>query len=353
MAQFDLNQATTTDISVPDFIVNSKALDTDNSDGDTTYYFEDATQKMGYYSEIAEINSGANSLATWSFGKGWTSENPKTVVEFEHFTGRGNDAYGAIMWNIEIMKLIVGDGFAEIVRQNGVIVNMVPISPERVRIISNSGRIKRYEVWNGKDWKTIKIRDMYHTSNKRVGDQIHGTSQIDAVKWVIDARNEALITNRMIEKRGRALGVYYYKSNNEGKIIKAGREIEAANKKGQMLMLPEGTGKIEDFPTKPLAERMEWIRYLENFFYQVFGVPRSLVTSDGTSEVGGIGGHIIFEQIYGKEQLDEEQNTWNQLARKVKWNRPPSLAPQTQENQAANTGTTKIQPAEAEPKLNR
>lgn len=353
MPQYDINKATTTEISVPDFIVKSKSLDVDNADGDTIYYFEEAAQKIGYYSEIAEINSGANSLATWAFGKGWTSENSKTVVELKHFTGRGNDTYATIMWNVEVMKLIVGDGFAEIIRKGNVIVNMIPVSPERVRIISNSGRIKRYEIWNGKSWKKVKVRDMYHTSNKRIGDQIHGTSQIDAVKWVIDARNEALITNRMIEKRGRALGIVYYKTNNEGKIAYANEQIEKAVKEGQMVGLPEGTAEIKEFPSKPLSERMEWIRYLENFFYQVFGVPRSLVTSDGTSEVGGIGGHIIFEQIYGKEQLDEEQNTWNQMARRVKWNRPPSLAPQTQENQDKNTGTTKIQEGEVEPKLNR
>ena len=118
-------------------------------------------------------------------------------------------------------------------------------------------------------------------------------------------------------------------------------------------MLPDGSGKIEDFPTKPLSERMDWIRYLETFFYQVFGVPRSIATSDGTSEVGGINGHLIFEPIYAKEQLELERDLWNQVAIKIKFNRPPSLAPQAQENQEANTGTTQIQPNEAEPKLNR
>jgi len=120
-----------------------------------------------------------------------------------------------------------------------------------------------------------------------------------------------------------------------------------------MVGLPEDTAKIADFPTKPLSERMDWIRYLENFFYQTFGVPRSIATSDGTSEVGGKMGHVIFEPIYTKEQVDLEGDLWNQMAIEIKFNRPPSLAPKTQENAEKNTGQVAIQPKEAEPKLNR
>jgi len=353
----DLSSMTTTEISVPDFIVNSKSLDVDNTNGETYWYFSDAAQNIGYYSEIPEIASAVNSLATWAFGKGWVAEDDETTQELEHVSGRGNDTFQNVMWNHEVMKLVVGDAFMEIVWEDNdntkSIANLLPISPERVKIVSKNGRIKRYEVWNGGKWKTIKVENMYHSSNKRIGDQIHGTSQIDAAKWVIDARNEALITNRIIEKRGRALGIVYYKTSNTGKIQYANEQIEKAVKNGQMVGMPEGTAEIKDFPSKPLSERMDWIRYLENFFYQIFGVPRSIATSDGTSEVGGINGHLIFEPVYGKEQVDEEANLWNQLFRKVTFNRPPSLAPKTQENAEANTGQTSIQPAEVEPMLNR
>ena len=120
-----------------------------------------------------------------------------------------------------------------------------------------------------------------------------------------------------------------------------------------MLGLPEDTTKIEPYPSRSSEDRTAWISYLENFFYQVFGVPRSIATSDSTSEVGGINGHLIFEPIYGKEQLDLEDDWLTQQGITIKWNRPPSLAPKTQENAEKNTGQTSIQPAEVEPKLNR
>jgi hypothetical protein len=355
MALQELNAATTTNISVPDFIVNSKVLDTTNATGETFWYFSEATQNMGYYSEIPEINSAANTLATWSTSRGWTTEDVQMEVILPKMDGMGKDTFETLMWNHLIMKFVVGDAFMEIVRNDkGTLVNMIPISPERVRVVfQENGRIKRYDLWKGNKWKPIKIKNMLHSQNKRLGDQLHGTSQIDAVKWIIDARNEALITNRMLEKRGRALGIVYYETSNEGKISYANSQIEKAVKNGQMVGLPKDTAEIKEFPMKPLAERMDWIRYLETFFYQVFGVPRSIATSDGTSEVGGINGHLIFEPIYAKEQLELEMDLWNQVAIKIKFNRPPSLAPKTQENATKNTGQTSIQPAEVEPKINR
>ena len=355
MANLNLSNATTTEISVPDFIVDSKALDVVNASGETMWYFSDAKQNMGYYSEIPEINSAANTLSTWSVSRGYEAEEELMGFILSNIDGMGKDSFETLMWNHLVMKFIVGDSFMEIIRnKNGTLVNLIPISAERVRVVFNdTGRIKRYDTWNGSKWKVIKINNMLHSQNKRIGDQLHGTSIIDAVKWIIDARNEALITNRIIEKRGRALGIIYYETNNEGKIQHANDQIAIANQNGQMLGFPKGTGEIKEFPTKPLSERMDWIRYLETFFYQVFGVPRSIATSDGTSEVGGINGHLIFEPIYAKEQVELEADLWQQIAIKIKFNRPPSLAPKTQENAEKNTGQTAIQPNEAEPKLNR
>ena len=351
---FNINSATTTEISVPDFIVTAKALDEENADGETYWYFADAPKNMGYYSEIPEINSAANTLSTWATSRGYTTRDKQMEDILPKISGMGKDTFETLMWQHLVMKFVVGDAFMEIIRNNnGTLVNLIPISPERVRVVFNNGRIKRYDIYNKKEWKPIETKNMLHSSNKRLGDQLHGTSQIDAVKWIIDARNEALITNRMLEKRGRALGIVYYKTNNTGKIQYANSQIEKAVKEGQMLGLPEDTAEIKEFPMKSLQDRMEWIRYLETFFYQVFGVPRSIATSDGTSEVGGINGHLIFEPIYAKEQLELERDLWNQVAIKIKFNRPPSLAPKTQENAEANTGQTSIQPSEALPKLNR
>ena len=194
---------------------------------------------------------------------------------------------------------------------------------------------------------------MLHSSNKRLADQLHGTSQIEASKFLIDARNEALSDERVIKHRDKALGIAYYQTDKAGKIAYANSMIEKGVKNGEMIGLPEGTVKIEAYPSRSSEDRTGWISYLENFFYQVFGVPRSIATSDGTSEVGGKMGHVIFEPIYTKEQVDLEDDLWNQAAISIKFNRPPSLGGLVQEDEAKNTGQTRIQPNDSVVNLNR
>ena len=346
MAELNISSGTTTDFSsaVPDFIVDAKALDVASPNQDETYwYFSDATQRYGYYLTIPEIFSAANALATWAVSRGWETEDVYMKVQLDHVKGMGKDSFTQIMWNHIVVKLIVGDAFIEVKRKGNTRLNMIPISPERVRVVFNrDGMIKRYDTWNGTEWKTIKKEDMLHSSNKRIGDQMHGTSQIEASKFIIDARNEALEDERVIKHRDKALGIVYYETDKASKISYANTQIENAVKNGEMVGLPAGTAKIEPYPSRSSEDRQNWVSYLENFFYQVFGVPRSIASSDGTSEVGGKMGHVIFEPIYTKEQIDLEDDLWNQQAIKITFNRPPSLGGLVQESK--NTGQQNIQP---------
>ena len=357
MATNDTNSATTTNLkgTVPDFIVSAKALDANSpsEQGYSYWYFSNAQQNLGYYSQIPEIFSAANALATWAFGRGWTTDDSGMKVQLDHVSGMGKDTFDQVIWNHEVIKLIVGDAFMQVRRDGDTIINLVPISPERVRIAYKNGRIQFYETWNGSEWKRVSKEDMIHSSNKRIGDQVHGTSQIDACKWIIDARNEALVDGRMIQNRSKALGIAYYKTDNAGKIAYANRQIENAVKNGEMVGLPEGTVEIREFPTKNIVDRQSWIAYLENFFYQTFGVPRSIVSSDGTSEVGGKMGHVIFETIYAKEQIDIEGDLWGQQAIKVTFNRPPSLGGMVADNMNKSTGDTSIQPNDVSATMSR
>lgn len=343
--------------NIPNYIMESKRLDVDNDAGETYWYFENAEENWGYYVNDPVVFSATNNLATWSFSKGWEADNSVTKEELEHVSGRGNDTFQTIMWNLEVTKLVQGDAFLEIVWEDNDhtkrILNLIPVSPERVKIVSKDGRILRYEIWTGKKWVKKDKKHIYHTSNKRIGDQIHGTSQIIAIKKYLDMRNEATDDERIIKHRDKALGIVSYTTSNDGKIAYANEEIKKAVANGDMVGLPKDTAEIQPWPSKSSEDRQAWISYLENFTYQTFGVPRSIATSDGTSEVGGKMGHVIFEPIYTKEQSDEEANIWNQLFRKVKFMRPPSLGGLMQETEQKNTGQLNIQPNDVTADLQR
>ena len=357
MAFSELGRATTTDFTnqVPDFIVESKSLDVSNPQQDETYvYFDKAAENFGYYFNHPQVSSSINALATWAFGRGWTTSDELLKQELRHVTGDGKDSFDQIIWNQEVIKLVVGDAFAEVKKRDGVIVNIIPISPERVRIVyGKDGLIKRYDTWNGKAWTAIKKENMLHSRNKRIGDQNHGTSIIQSNKNINDAMIEAFEDERLIKHRDKALGIAYYKTSNAGKIKYANEQIEKAVKNGEMLGLPEDTAKIEPYPSRSSEDRQNWLTYVENLGYQTGGVPRAIVTSDGTSEVGGKMGHVIFEPIYAKEQMDMENDLWTQHAIEIQFNRPPSLGGMNTPNEDIAAAPPTIQPNDVEASMTR
>jgi hypothetical protein len=361
MSELNISSATTTNFTdnVPDFIVDAIALDAASPSDETYWYFSNATKYYGYYLTIPEIFSAANAMATWAFGAGWSTEDGDLEQELKHVVGMGKDTFAKIIWNAEVVKLVVGDAFIEVKRKKDkrgspVIINMIPISPERVRVVFNKqGMIKRYDTWNGHEWRAIKKENMLHLQNKRLGDQLHGTSQIAAAEFIVKARNEALSDERIIKHRDKALGIAYYKTDKAGKISYANSQIEKAVKDGEMVGLPEDTVKIEPYPSRSSEDRTAWISYLENFFYQVFGVPRSIATSDGTSEVGGKMGNVNFEPTYAKERMDMEDDLWVQQAIKVKFEKQASLGGLQKETIDKNSGMTNIQPNDVEATMTR
>ena len=350
MAELNLSQATTTNFTgaVPDFIVKSKTLDAASPNQEETYfYFPDAARMIGYVYQIPEIFNAASALCTWAVNRGWRCDDPNLKAQLKHVRGLGNQTFTQLMWSHLFIKLIVKDAFMEVKRnEKGIILNMIPISPERVRVVyGKSGLIKRYDVWNGKEWKAISRENMYHSTNKRIGDQMGGISQVEIAKEIVEAKAEALKDERTIKHRDKALGIAYYETDKAGKIAYANSQIEKAVKNGEMVGLPKDTVKIEPYPSRSSEDRTGWLQYLDNLFYQIFGVPRSIASSDGTSEVGGKMGHVIFEPIYTKEQIDEEENLELQQAIIIKFNRPPSLGGMQPElDESKNTGQIGIQP---------
>lgn len=349
MAQYDIGKSTTTDIGgkLDDYEVDSYSLDFASTQDETGHTFSKASEYFGYYKNIPELKKAIDALATWTVGIGWNTDTI-TKVELEHVTGWGEDSFQSIIWNMIVTKKIIGDSFAEIIKEGDLLINIKPISPERMKIITGkNGMIKRYEYQQSDGgWKKFKPEKILHLCNDRVGDEIHGTSVIEACKWVIDARNEALSDKRLIEHRNRALGIAYYDTDDTGKINYANSQIEKAVKKGEMLGLPKETVQIAEFPNKTTTDKIAWIQYLEGFFYQAVGIPRVIATSQDYTEAASKVGFLTFEPVYTSEQQLLEQDLWNQLGIKITFNRPPSLGGTMQASEVKNTGQTGFQPTD-------
>jgi len=231
-------------------------------------------------------------------------------------------------------------GFAEIIRnESGTLVNLKPLNPANMIIYYNpqgiitgyghkqsKGKIKKYE--------PDKI---LHLVNDRIGDEVHGTSVVESVKWIIDAKEEAMRDWRRISHRS-TVRILYVEEDNKDRIANLKRDYPEAIKNGDLLILPvlPKDAKFEDLQLPPIQQFLEWIRYLENLFYQAVRVPKIIATSEGFTEAGGKMGYLTFEPIYTYEQTQLEADIWNQLGIRIKFNRPPSLSNAMQETEQKN-----------------
>ena len=361
MPETDISQLTTTlmKTGVPDYKVQAKVIDEAGIQPETYWTNPNWATYFGYYKSIPELRQAINSLATWTAGKGWIAESlTKTILN--QIKGWGEDSFDSLMQQAIIMKKINGDAYFEVMRHDKVntLINLKPLNPSRVRhVVNPKGLLIAYDVMqaDGK-YKRFQPEEIFHIVNERTANEIHGTSVIESVKWVIDARNEAMSDLRRIMHRS-TVRVLYIDMDNTTKLGTVREQYKEAIKNGEVLILPGKKGQdfeIEDLSVPPVVAFMEWIRYLENFFYQAVGVPKVILGgSQEFTEASSKVGYLTFEQVYATEQRLLEQDIWNQLGIKITFNRPVSLKEDVVTSEAANTGQVGFQPNETEATMTR
>lgn len=340
MADNSISNATTSQLTagVQTFSASSQVPDSAEEIKQTFYEYPNSSEFLGYYKQIPELKKAIDALATWTTGKGMIGGTPLAVKDF---IGFGKDSFQTILWNLQAMKKVLGDAFAQIVRNDkGTIVNLKPLWTGSIRSVFNSeGILEKYIYRVGNQEKTFEPHELFHLVNDRVANEVHGVSVIEACKWVINARNEAMEDWRRISHRS-TIRILYVDIEDTSKINTLRTQYKEGIDKGEVLILPikKGDAEFEDLKLPPHDAFLSWIQYLENFFYQAVGVPRVIATSENYTEAASKVGYLTFEPIYTQEQTELEEALWNQCAIRIKFNKPPSLMDNQQQDQAKDSG---------------
>lgn len=357
MSQTDISQTTTTSTKtgVPDYSVSSKVIDENQGEEEYYWYNNNFPQYLGYYKTIPELKQAIDSLAMWVAGKGWTADI-HTTNNINLLSGWGEDTWDSIMQNMIVVKKINGDSYCEIIKDGNIVRNLKPLNPMNVRHVTDSkGIIKRYDVWQKGEWKAMKPDKIFHISNNRIASEAHGVSVIESVKWIIDARNEAMSDYRRILHRS-SIRVIYVDEDDTTKLTTLKTQYKDAIKNGELMILPlkKGEAEFEDLTPPNPESYLAPIRYYENVFYQSVGVPKIILggTSD-TTEASSKVGYLVFEQCYMTEQRLLEQDILYQLGWEIKFDRPVSLKEDMMSSEAANTGQVGFQPNEMQTGVGR
>jgi len=316
------------DTNVDKFSVQQKTTD-GASEASVNYYDNPNFSKWyGYYKQLPELKKGIDAFAIWVLGKGYETDN-RTQIILNNISGRGDEDFMAIMWNMLVMKKVNGDSFAEIIREpnSRIIINIKPLSPQNIRVRFNKkGIITGYiEKRNNKPYEP---EDILHFSNDRTADEMGGTSVVPVVQWNIDAKNEAMAGYRRILHRS-TIRVLYIDEQDTTRMANIKRDYAAAINKGELLIMPASVkdATFQDLSTPPIQSFLEWIRYLDNQIFLNIGTPKVIMGSvDSIPESGGKISYLSYEQIYSRETRELEADLLAQLGMEITFNPPVSIA---------------------------
>lgn len=337
MSNMNLGAAASSNLSNQSaYSVDPKQVD-GVTDAEETYWQNFRwTKQWGYFNAVADLKSALLMKSIWNVGKGYTADTDTKVI-LEHITGWGKDTFDDILFNMDVIKRVGGDSYAEIIRDpdTELIVNLKPLDPGSMRIVvDRQGRIKRYEQTNktGATQPIIKFKpeEILHLSNNRLADQIHGISDIDAVEKTILADEQLFDDiNKVMHRQAKPMIMFKLGTDDTTQISNFISKMDNATQKGENIYIPNDTNTVdyEVVEVNVSAMLLAWGDNLRNKFYRTIGLPQVVPGAGGQStESESKVIYLAFEQIVEKEQRQLEEQLWQQLTLRIDLNPPTSIS---------------------------
>lgn len=325
----DVTNATTTNLnsSLGDISANLR-LPEGNEVGHSIRYRNPKFSKyFGYYKEVAEVKAATDTLSRWVIGDGYTSSDPYVINILDHISGWGNDTFDDILENMDKMARINGDAFAEVMRdKNNDIVNLKVLDPNKMEIeVDEKGRITKYYYNN----EEMDVKSVFHLTNNRVANEIHGTSDFESVEKIIDALNESFVDMKTLVHRNVVpLRIVEVDLEDTTKIAALTAKYEQMIKNKEVLFVPKDVVKIETqgLPNAATFNPLPWRESLKNQFYQMIGLPQILMGGAAEfSESSAKIAYLSFEQTIKQRQRYIITQIWDQLYLKIDLDFPATL----------------------------
>lgn len=354
----DLRNTTTSQMAgtVRDFSVQPRSVNGITEQDEIFWDNPHFTTYYGYYKEIPEIAQCVNALVMFTTGRGFLTDAVSREI-LEHVKGNGKQTFIEIIQNFLRVYFVNGEAYLEIIKdkETNQLLNLKNLNPQTMRVVyGKNGMIKRYEQRNkeGADATKWKPQEIFHMKNKNFADELGGFTPIETCKKIIDMRNEAMQDYRRVLHRS-SIRVMYVDINDPTKTTTLRTQYAEGIAKGEILIIPAPKGRegveFEDLPSPPVTNFLSWIQYLENFFYQAFGVnPVVAGNVAQTTEAASQTSMMVFEQVYIDLQKIVESAIWNQLFFKIEFLKPVSLMEKVATDEAKNTGQMMMQPGEGQ-----
>ena len=316
-----------------DYSVDTAVTDGATGIGETEYINSRADEFLGYYKTIPELKASIDAKATWTVGKGVKCD-PVTKCFIRQIKGFGVDTFNSVLENCIRSYHIYGDSFCEIIRdEKGMLINLKALDPKTIKIVANAqGKIVRYEqISKAKDGKAKKYdpKKIFHLCKNRIADEIHGTSIIPAMEWIILARNEAMADyKKMLHRNIYPVRIWHLDTDNEEKITAFKAQVATAKYTGEDHFIPKGAVETEiaAIPANSTLNPMAWIDKLNQYFFEACGTPKIVIGNAGDFTESSVKiVYLAWEQTIEEEQLYIEEQVGLQLGMTIELEFPATL----------------------------
>lgn len=348
MVRFDIGNTSVGNITSENATIQPIQTEGVSSQKETTHYNTKWSKYYGAYNTNPHLYNAIILNATWTWGKGWKTQDTKTEVLLDHFSGWGKDSAQDIFMNMEKTCLIGGDSYAEIIWNDPdkrvYPVNLKPLDPQSiVHVVDSKGILIRYEQHTklGEKSNIIKFdpRDILHFSNGRIGDEIFSRSLLEVLNQNLIAQKENDDDiQKVIHRQAKPLIMFKLKTDNTTKIAQFKSKMEEAMKKStdNIIYIPDDENVVsyEVVQITPSPMLLEWKNMLRKDFYSTIGSPELLSDTTGATESGGKIGYFLYSQIVERRQREREAQIWNQLHLKINLIPPESIAPELQQDES-------------------
>lgn len=340
MPETDIDSTQASDLkeSMVDYSVAPQDTDAAQDQEETRWQNFKWTEYLGYYKEIPELKIAIDTKANWTVGAGYEADE-ETQLLLGTIKGNGKDSFNSILKNMIKTMHIGGDSFAEIIRdKDGVLVNLKPLNPGKIIIVQNKqGRIKGYEQENKKKFLFVferrnskyKPEEIFHLSRERVADEMHGISVVPAVKWIINARNEAMADwKRVLHRNVEPLFIFHLDTDDQTEIDEIKNKYNNARTEGENLFVPKGCVEPESITVAQNAtlNPVAWINGLNDYFFQTVNVPQIIIgNAKEFTDASGKIVYLAYEQSVKGDQLYVEEQVLDQLNLYIELTFPASL----------------------------
>ena len=304
---------------------------------ETTYINSMWTIHWGYFNEHPELKSAIIMKAIWNVGKGYTCD-AMTKVILDHITGWGKDTFDDILFNMEIVRRVGRDAFAEVVREDNEdllspLLNIKVLDPSSIRIhMNDKGILDHYEqiskLGSKIQIKKFKPFQIFHLSNNRIADQIHGISDIESLDKTLLAELESFTdTKKLMHTQAKPFIIFKMKTDDTDKINDFVMKVGNCRNNGDDLFIPDDENLLtyEVVQINPSQFILAWRQDIRNRFYRALGLPQVIFGQAQATETGGKMEYYAHEQVFEHDQRFIEKQIWQQLGLKIDLIPPQSL----------------------------